>query len=1279
LGTSVGCDGNRGRRSDEVVLQHEQLYRLAVEQVADYAIFMIGLDGRIASWNVGVQHVLGWSNSEWVGQPVAVIFTSEDIASAMPEEELERARTTGCTEDDRWHVRKNGTKFWASGITTALRDESGNITGFLKVMRDLTERKRAEERQATQLAVSTVLAESPSLTDAGPKLLEAICTASGWRWGAIWTPDRNDSLHVLNTWNNASFDHSEFEEVSRRLSLKRGQGLPGSVWSSGNPQWVTDVAVEENFPRGEVALRAELRGAICFPVSWQGNVLAVMEFFSRDVRPPEVQLLGMMTLIGAQIGQFIDRKLTEARLRATEARRAAGAEAAIDCIVSMDHYGLVTEWNPAAEQTFGYRREEAIGSELASLIIPPPLRDAHRAGLTKYLQTGDGPVVGKRIEISACRKGGEEFPVELSITRLPSEVPAFTGYLRDITHRKHADQSLRKSEARFRFLSELGERTRDLTDPQQIMATIAETLGKHLRVSRCAYAEVEADSERFTIHHDYTDGCASTVGNYNLSLFGSRAAADQRAGRTLVIHDVDAELATGDGAAMFNAIGIKAIICCPLVRQGRLVAMMAVHQTMPRRWDEDEVALVEIVVERSWAHIERARSNRAVKEAKEDAEHHLAQWRAVVESMTEGLVLFDVNGNLLLMNPASLAMHGFASAEEMWQKFSQYTQLFELRDLSGSILPVEEWPLPRVLRGERFTAKEIELTRRDTGKSWVASYNGTPVRDASGAIILGVLTVRDVTEQRRTEAAVAESEARFRQLAETIPQLAWMAKPDGWIFWYNRRWFEYTGTTPEQMEGWGWQSVHDPAELPRVMEGWQRSISTGQAFEMEFPLKAADGKFRWFLTRCVPLRDGEGNILLWFGTNTDIEDRRLIAQEREQLLERERAARAEAERASHMKDEFLSTLSHELRTPLNAILGWSQILKSSSAKAEDISEGLDVIERNARVQTQIIEDLLDMSRIISGKVRLDVQLLDLPGVVQAAVDTVRPAADAKGIALHMVLDSLAGPVSGDPNRLQQVFWNLLSNSVKFTPKSGRIQVVLRRVNSHVEVSVSDNGEGIKPEFLPHVFDRFRQADASTTRRHGGLGLGLSIVKQLVELHGGSVTAKSLGAGNGATFTVSLPLTALQGDEGTDRRHPRRGGGAIVLPEFCTQLSGVRVLVVDDEPDAREMVRRLLEDCDAVVTTVGTADEAVAELRRNPVDVFVSDIGMPDEDGYSLMKRIRNLQQEQGGSVPAIALTAYARPEDRMRAVLAGFQMHVAKPVEPAELITMVASLAGRTQ
>ena len=392
--------------------------------------------------------------------------------------------------------------------------------------------------------------------------------------------------------------------------------------------------------------------------------------------------------------------------------------------------------------------------------------------------------------------------------------------------------------------------------------------------------------------------------------------------------------------------------------------------------------------------------------------------------------------------------------------------------------------------------------------------------------------------------------------------------------------------------------------------------------------------------------------------------------------EAERKKGAELERLGRIKDEFLANLSHEIRTPLNAILGWSQLLVPGETSEADLTEGLEVITRNARTQAKLIDDLLDMSRIISGKMRLDVQRVDLPAVIDAAIESVRPAAEAKGMQLQKVIDPVAGPVTGDPNRLQQVVWNLLINAIKFTPKGGKVQVVVERVNSHVELSVSDTGKGIAPEFLPHVFERFSQADNSSRRGHTGLGLGLAIVKSLAELHGGSVRVKSGGEGKGTTFIVSLPISVVHTlDNHENLQHVKVDRQETLL--HTPDLKGIKVMIVDDEPDAIGLVQRIMESRGAVVKACACGLECLECIPSWRPDVVVMDIGMPEMDGYTLIGKVRALSPEQGGRTPAVTLTAFARSEDRRQAMLAGFDVHVAKPVEPGELVAVVSRLARR--
>ena len=407
----------------------------------------------------------------------------------------------------------------------------------------------------------------------------------------------------------------------------------------------------------------------------------------------------------------------------------------------------------------------------------------------------------------------------------------------------------------------------------------------------------------------------------------------------------------------------------------------------------------------------------------------------------------------------------------------------------------------------------------------------------------------------------------------------------------------------------------------------------------------------------------------------EIAERRRAEEYRESLLVSERVARCEAERATRLKDEFVATLSHELRTPLNAIVGWASIL-GRDRRPETIAQGVEVIERNAKLQAQMIEDLLDMSRILSGKLLFEMQKTDLARVIEAAVEAVRPTADAKGIVIATSFEATS-LVNGDPGRLQQVAWNLLANALKFTPRAGRVEVQLRESGGQAQISVSDSGQGIKPEFLPFVFDRFRQADASTTRHHGGLGLGLSIVKNLVEMHGGTVSVHSAGERQGATFTVLLPLAAptqvtATAEPAADTDNMARE--ALSSPHPGPALTGLRILVVDDEADARSLARRVLEECGAHVVTAGSAAEAMAAVDPESIpSVIVSDIGMPEQDGYDLIKQLRLLPGD-AGRIPAIALTALARGEDRTRALLAGYQRHISKPVDPAELVSAIANL-----
>jgi PAS domain S-box-containing protein len=664
-------------------------------------------------------------------------------------------------------------------------------------------------------------------------------------------------------------------------------------------------------------------------------------------------------------------------------------------------------------------------------------------------------------------------------------------------------------------------------------------------------------------------------------------------------------------------------------------------------------------------------------------ERHLAEitarWlAAIVASSDDAIIGKNLNSIVTSWNFGAERIFGYTAEEMIGTSI--------LRLIPSDRHEEEVEILSRIRRGERFDHFETIRLAKD-GRKLNVSITVSPIKDFMGQVVGASKVARDITERKNSEererqllAEAATANNKFRAFFEQGPLFAGIMALDGSIIEANRLSLEACGYTREQVVGKRFWDCPWWCKSEALMQQIKLAVAqtaAGQIFDAEMPYFVADGSQRMVHLIVLPIKDETGRVAFLAPTGSDVTDLKRAESQRDDLLQAERAARTAAERASLLKDEFLATLSHELRTPLNGILGWSQIMQNKSADAEMIAQGLEVIERSARAQAQIIEDLLDMSRIMSGKVRLNVQRVDLSSIVQAAVETARPTAAAKGIRLQAVIDPLNGVVvSGDGNRLQQVLWNLLSNAVKFTPKDGRVQVLLERINSHLEISVIDTGEGIKPEFLPYVFDRFRQADASTSRRHGGLGLGLSIVKQLVELHGGSVGVKSDGPGLGSTFIVSLPITVVHGDPepATERRHPRLP--PMRMTNVDVEIEGVRVLVVDDEIDARALLKRILEESRAIVTAAESAEEAIELLQAGKFDVLVSDIGMPGEDGYSLIKRVRSLGAAGGGDIPAIALTAYARSEDRIKAVTAGFQMHVAKPVETIELITMIAGVRG---
>jgi PAS domain S-box-containing protein len=647
---------------------------------------------------------------------------------------------------------------------------------------------------------------------------------------------------------------------------------------------------------------------------------------------------------------------------------------------------------------------------------------------------------------------------------------------------------------------------------------------------------------------------------------------------------------------------------------------------------------------------------------------------AVLENVEDGIVACDAEGVLTLFNRAAREFHGLPEKPIHADHWAEYYDLY-LPD-GKTRMSKADIPLFRALQGEHVHNVEMVIAPKH-GTTRTLLTSGRALYGANGEKLGAVVVMHDITERRQAQEALKRESSLMQALMDNIPDAIYFKDTESRFTRVNRH-APYRGNNaPDEVIGKTDFDFFIEEHARAAFEDEQRIIRTAVPIIDKVEKETyPDGSITWLSTTKVPIIDEAGRVTGIVGISRDITERKRAEEERIQLI-REQAARAEAEASNRLKDEFLAIVSHELRTPLTPILGWSRMLRAGDCDDATMALALEAIERSARSQQQLIEDLLDVSRIITGNLRLNLTSFDLEPVVEAAIDAMRPAADTKGVKLLFGHEPIRERMTGDPDRLQQVVWNLLSNAIKFTPAGGRVEVRLERVRSHVEIRVSDTGNGIKGEFLPHVFDRFRQADSSTTRGYGGLGLGLSIVRHLVELHGGTVHAESQGEGHGAAFTVNLPLTgsAWASSEAEGSSAAAKGDG--VPFESNLSLHGLRVLLVDDEMTTLLMLSTLLKQYGAEIRAVANTSEALKTLESWRPHVLVSDIGLPGEDGYTLIRKVRALPEELGGQIPAAALTAYARPEDRTRALMAGYQLHVSKPVEPAELIEAVARLAGR--
>ena len=892
---------------------------------------------------------------------------------------------------------------------------------------------------------------------------------------------------------------------------------------------------------------------------------------------------------------------------------------------------------------------------------------AQRAGaVAQYQRFFADPATVAHYQAVVWRADGQERVVEAQITFLHAagQRVAMLSTLHDMTARAQAEDALRASEARQAFLLQLSDALRPLTNPAEIQYQAACTLGAHLGANRVGYAEDGGDGQTFVVTRTYTDGVPGIEGHYRYADVGSTLLPDVLDGRTMVRNDIaNDETLTAAEKAAHAALQLGATVNVPLLKAGHLVAVLFVQYQAAHAWSADELVLLGETAERVWAAVERARADAALRESQRRL--HMA-----LDAAGLGTFVWYPADDRCQADARMLALFGLP-ADGMLSLATALATLIHPADRARYAQAAARATDPT---GSGRLREDIRVLRPDGTERWLA-ITGHVERDAATPGQAGHMVgmASDITDRKRADAALRESEAWLRVLVESVQDYAiFTLDPHGRVTSWNEGARRLKGYTADEILGQSVERCYTPEDVAAGLPARElaTALRAGRS-EVETWRVRRDGSRFWGNEIITPLIADDGTHLGFTKITRDMTARKQAEDAMARALAAEQHARTQLEDASRLQDEFLASVSHELRTPLTAMLGFAQLLTTRVHDAAYVARTAARLTDAAKTQAQLIEDLLDVSRSRSGTLRVTLAPLDLVPVVEAAIDTVRPAIDAKGVQLSVALSRSDTTVVGDAQRLQQVVWNIVSNAVKYTPPGGRIDVEVQAMERQVQVLVRDTGQGISAAFLPHVFERFRQQEGRSTRTTGGLGLGLAIVRELVEAHGGTVEVHSAGLGQGTSVCIVVPraegaVPPLLAASGTVA-----GAGAADCPD---ELAGLRVLIVDDQAEVLALLDETLSACGAEVRAHTTADVALAELRAWQPDVLISDITMPGRDGYWLIEQVRALPERAGGAIPALALTAYVRVEERLRVLHAGFQLFVPKPIEPQELRASVARL-----
>ncbi|WP_096586746.1 PAS domain S-box protein [Calothrix sp. NIES-2098] len=1222
------------------------------------AFVMLDREWRYTYVNDKAAELVGINRENFLGRSIWELFP--EIVNSQLQAELHRAITEQVTVDFEY-FSPIAHRWWENHIYPSEK-------GVSIFIRDITQRKIIQQYQAAQYAITNILAEATTVVEVLPKVLQSLCEHLGWQAGIFWSVDpKINELRCINTWQSSSLKIEDSREFYQCINSLDSQCLANRVL-------VSDRVVWEQEDRKD----SELQAAIGFPIRLGSEILGIIECWSQEILEPDAELL---KAIASQIAQFIKCKRTESLLSHSEARYRSLAEASASIIWIAAPWGNVVEEIPTWQAFTGQTPAKYKGWGWFDAIHPED-RQSIAAIWKEAFSTRQVAVAEYRVR----RHDGEYR--HMSIRGVPildetCEIQEWVGMCVDITERKQAEAE------REQLLVQLATEQTRLVESNTLLDTLFNNApigigiwDENLRYVRLNQALAEINGLPQAAH------LGKTVAELLPEIDARVTAAFRHVVETG--ESIIAQEASGETPAVPGQLRYWSVNYYPIALPNNITWVGATCEEITAR-KQAEVALQESET----------------------------RFRLLAKNSTDMISRHTVDGMMLYISPACRTILGY-EPEEMVGRFNyEFVHPEDLAEIA------ENYPINADLP-DIYTVTHRAI-HKDGHYVWLEAKVRAIHDPQTREIIEIQASSRDITQRK-------QEEDRQRFLAEasgilassldyeiTLTSLAQLIVPDlaDWCIVdivdenqsVRRVATAHADPAKQQLVE---QLKNYPPDL-RQTEGVAEVIRSGKSQITDFisdqkmPAVSQNDRHFQLLQQlkpqssiCVPLivggrvlgaitlvscgdrHDNKQNLILTEElarrAATAVDNAQLYRQAQQsrqaaedaairtaRLYEAEQTAREAAETANRIKDEFLAVLSHELRSPLNPILGWSNILQTQKLDEKTSAYALKTIERNARLQSELIEDLLDISRILQGKLSLNIHPVDLASVITAAMETVRLSAEAKSISIHTMREPEVGQVLGDASRLQQIIWNLLSNAVKFTPAGGRIDIRLEQMGTQAQITVSDTGKGISADFLPYVFEYFRQENSTTTRKFGGLGLGLAIVRHLVELHGGTVQAQSPGEGQGATFIVRLPIMQQRSQPDNDNKES----------QTALDLNGVQILLVDDDTDTRDFLSFLLADYGANVTATASAREAIAALTQSQPDILLSDIGMPEVDGWMLINQVRMLSPEQGGQIPAIAITAYAGQINAQQALKAGFNKHLAKPVEPTELVEVIAQLLNK--